>query len=93
MRMDKDLVQQTRLRIEQADRIMVTAHTRPDGDAIGSVLALGLGLQAEGKQVQMVLADGVPNARKAGDLSHPDSITGRGRAPHPRRGAFFLPYW
>ena len=59
--MDKDLVQQTRLRIEQADQIMVTAHTRPDGDAIGSVLGLGLALQAEGKQVQMVLADGVPN--------------------------------
>jgi phosphoesterase RecJ-like protein len=62
--MNKDLVQQTRLRIEQADRIMVTAHTRPDGDAIGSVLALGLALQAEGKKVQMVLADGVPNALK-----------------------------
>ncbi len=62
--MNKDLVQQTRLRIEQAERIMVTAHTRPDGDAIGSVLALGLGLQAEGKKVQMVLADGVPNALK-----------------------------
>ncbi len=60
--MDKDLVQQARLRIEQADRVLVTAHTRPDGDAIGSVLGLGLALQAEGKQVQMVLADGVPSA-------------------------------
>lgn len=60
--MDKDLVQQARHRIEQADRILVTAHTRPDGDAIGSVLGLGLALQAEGKQVQMVLADGVPSA-------------------------------
>lgn len=62
--MNKDLVQQTRLRIEQADKIMVTAHTRPDGDAIGSVLGLGMALQAAGKQVQMLLADGVPSALK-----------------------------
>jgi phosphoesterase RecJ-like protein len=43
-----------------ATRILVTAHVRPDGDAIGSVLALGLSLQAAGKEVVMALQDGVP---------------------------------
>jgi phosphoesterase RecJ-like protein len=39
---------------------MVTTHVRPDGDAIGSLLGLGLALQQAGKDVQMVSADGVP---------------------------------
>ncbi|MRR30039.1 hypothetical protein EG834_06915, partial [bacterium] len=37
---------------------------RPDGDAVGSVLAMGLALQSAGKQVQMVLRDGVSNTFK-----------------------------
>jgi len=41
--------------IQNADRILVTAHIRPDGDAIGSVLAMGLALLEDGKTVQMVL--------------------------------------
>ena len=46
--------------IHQAQRILVTSHVRPDGDAVGSLLALGLALQDDGKDVQMILADGVP---------------------------------
>ncbi|NJN43511.1 MAG: bifunctional oligoribonuclease/PAP phosphatase NrnA [Anaerolineae bacterium] len=38
----------------------IVSHLRPDGDAIGSTLGLGLSLQAAGKQVQLVLQDGVP---------------------------------
>ncbi|MGD2026575.1 MAG: bifunctional oligoribonuclease/PAP phosphatase NrnA [Anaerolineales bacterium] len=60
--MNKKLVEQVRLRIEQSERVLITSHTRPDGDAIGSVLALGQGLQDAGKKVKMVLADGVPSA-------------------------------
>jgi phosphoesterase RecJ-like protein len=41
-------------------RFLVTAHARPDGDAIGSVLACGMLLQQLGKQVDMVLSDRVP---------------------------------
>jgi len=47
-------------RIRKARRIMVTTHVRPDGDAIGSLLGLGLALQQSGKDVQMISADGVP---------------------------------
>lgn len=43
-----------------AQRVLVVAHIRPDGDAIGSVIGLGLALKETGKDVQMVLPDGVP---------------------------------
>lgn len=55
------LVKEAGSRIEKAQRILVTSHVRPDGDAIGSVLAMGLSLQAKGKTVQMALKDGVPS--------------------------------
>lgn len=46
--------------ISQARDILLVSHIRPDGDAVGSLLGLGLSLQAAGKRVQMVLNDGVP---------------------------------
>jgi bifunctional oligoribonuclease and PAP phosphatase NrnA len=56
-----DLNTQIKSRFKSAARILITSHIRPDGDAIGSTLALGLALIDAGKQVQMVLADGVPS--------------------------------
>jgi phosphoesterase RecJ-like protein len=44
----------------QAGRILIVSHIRPDGDAIGAVLGLGLALREVGKNVQMVLSDGLP---------------------------------
>lgn len=46
-------------RLASANKIVIASHVRPDGDAIGSLLALGLALQDAGKSVQMVLVDGV----------------------------------
>jgi phosphoesterase RecJ-like protein len=46
-------------RLEAAQKVLVVSHVRPDGDAIGSLLAMGLALQNAGKAVQMVLTDGV----------------------------------
>jgi bifunctional oligoribonuclease and PAP phosphatase NrnA len=46
--------------IEQADRFLVTAHARPDGDAVGSVLACWMMLQQMGKQAEMAFSDRVP---------------------------------
>lgn len=40
--------------------IGIISHFRPDGDAIGSTLALGLALRAMGKDVTMWNEDGVP---------------------------------
>jgi len=47
-------------RLEEARRIVIASHVRPDGDAIGALLGLGLALKDAGKDVQMVLADGCP---------------------------------
>lgn len=60
--MEADKIQLNTIRdeIQSARRILVVSHIRPDGDAIGSLLGLGLCLMAAGKQVQMVLSDGVP---------------------------------
>lgn len=57
---NNSVIQQLKELISPAKRALVTSHVRPDGDAIGSVLALGLALEDSGKDVQMVLADGVP---------------------------------
>jgi bifunctional oligoribonuclease and PAP phosphatase NrnA len=43
-----------------ARRVLITSHVRPDGDAVGSLLGLGLALIDAGKDVRMVLGDGVP---------------------------------
>jgi len=47
---------------KEAQRILVTAHMRPDGDAIGALLGLGLALRHAGKEATMILADGVPSS-------------------------------
>lgn len=54
------MIQEIKARLQAANSVIVASHVRPDGDAIASVLGLGLALQAKGKQVQMVLSDGVP---------------------------------
>ncbi len=46
--------------ITAARTIAVSGHINPDGDCIGSLLALGLGLESLGKQVRFLSADGVP---------------------------------
>ena len=39
---------------------LILAHQRPDGDAIGSAVALGLALEQAGKKPQLVFSDGLP---------------------------------
>ena len=51
-------------RLEKARNVIIASHVRPDGDAIGSLLGLGLALRDVGKSVQMVLVDGVPSSFK-----------------------------
>jgi len=45
-------------RIKDSNSILIISHVRPDADAAGSVLGLGLALENAGKKVQMVLEDG-----------------------------------
>ena len=46
--------------ILQRQRFVITSHARPDGDAIGSQVAMALALRELGKDVQMVGADPAP---------------------------------
>jgi phosphoesterase RecJ-like protein len=46
--------------IRARQRFVITSHARPDGDAIGSQVAMGLALRALGKQVRLVDADPPP---------------------------------
>lgn len=46
--------------IRAGERFLVTSHSRPDGDAVGSVLAMGMLLEQMGKRVDLVTADRIP---------------------------------
>ncbi len=60
--MPEALDEQIRQALQSAQHIAIYSHIRPDGDAVGSLLGLGLALEDAGKQVQMVLTDGVPRS-------------------------------
>jgi phosphoesterase RecJ-like protein len=51
---------------------LIASHARPDGDSIGSSLALSIGLKALGKEVQVVHADPTPSSY--GDLPGVETI-------------------
>ena len=42
-------------------RFLITSHARPDGDSIGSQLAMAYALEAMGKEVRLVNADPAPD--------------------------------
>lgn len=50
--------------LKKAKRVLIVAHIRPDGDAVSSLLGLGVALQNSHKEVQMVMKDGVMKAFK-----------------------------
>ena len=62
--MDEEISRLIKERLVNAKSIVIASHVRPDGDAIGSLLGLGLALRDAGKSVQMVLADGAPSSFK-----------------------------
>jgi phosphoesterase RecJ-like protein len=45
--------------VDAHERFLVISHVRPDGDAYGSTLALGLALRGLGKDVKLVNSDGM----------------------------------
>lgn len=45
---------------QQHQKFVLLSHVRPDGDAIGSQIALGFALMAAGKTVHLINDDGVP---------------------------------
>lgn len=46
--------------LHKANSMLLVSHIRPDGDAIGSLVGMGLALQTAGKSVQLILEDPIP---------------------------------
>jgi bifunctional oligoribonuclease and PAP phosphatase NrnA len=47
--------------LSRGERFLVCSHSRPDGDAVGSMLAMGMLIEKLGKRADLVAADRVPN--------------------------------
>jgi len=62
--MSSEIIGAIKARLDTAQNIVVASHIRPDGDAIGSLLGIGLALKNAGKVVQLVLVDGLPSSFK-----------------------------
>jgi phosphoesterase RecJ-like protein len=46
--------------LHRGKRFLICSHTRPDGDALGSMLALGMVIEQMGKTADLVTADCIP---------------------------------
>lgn len=64
-------------RLLAAERVVITSHIRPDGDAIGSMIGLGLFLRKLGKQVSLISNDPPPmNLEWMNELAEITKFTG-----------------
>lgn len=48
-------------RIRAAHRILMSTHQDPDGDGVGAILALGRALEADGKEIDLLLPNRCPH--------------------------------
>jgi len=53
-------LQEIKSALNQSPNLLLFCHVDPDGDALGSLLGLGLALKDHGWQVQLISPDGVP---------------------------------
>lgn len=74
--------------LREGERFLVCSHSRPDGDAVGSILAMGMLLEQMGKRVDLVTADRVPIVHRA--LPNSDSILTALRVHGPYDAAILL---
>lgn len=59
--LDKNGLQQWHSLVDNAERIVLVCHVNPDGDALGSILALKSWLSRQGKQVTAITPNGFPD--------------------------------
>ncbi len=59
---DSEKAKELRRLIEESEKIVLTCHVRPDGDAIGSTLGLWHLLSALGKEVTVIVPDKAPSS-------------------------------
>ena len=74
--------------LREGERFLVCSHSRPDGDAVGSVLAMGMLLEQMGKRADLVTADRVPIVHRA--MPRADSIRTAHRVHGPYDAAILL---
>ncbi len=60
MKKNKALMKEAAALLSEDNRFLVTAHERPDGDAVGSILAMGHVLGEQGRQCVLYTQDDVP---------------------------------
>jgi phosphoesterase RecJ-like protein len=76
-----DQIEHVLQHITERRHFLVTSHTRPDGDAIGSTLALALILRKMGKTADVVMGDSVPVIYRplphAETIIHTSRVNGR----------------
>jgi bifunctional oligoribonuclease and PAP phosphatase NrnA len=81
-------MQQVFAQIRQRQEFLLTSHARPDGDAIGSLLALAAILLNMGKSASIIMSDPVPVIYKP--LPHADSIIQSSQISRPYETAIVL---
>ncbi|HXG53747.1 MAG TPA: bifunctional oligoribonuclease/PAP phosphatase NrnA [Vicinamibacterales bacterium] len=74
-------IERIREEITRRQRFLITSHARPDGDSIGSQLAMAFALDALGKSVRIVNADAAPEHYQ--DFPGMDRIEIAERVEHP----------
>lgn len=66
--------------LRRGERFLACSHARPDGDAVGSMLAMGMLLKQMGKRADLVAADRVPALYRwlpgAGEIRHEGRVHG-----------------
>ncbi len=62
MKRNEDSIKEVAALLSSRDRFVVTAHERPDGDAVGSILAMGHMLKRNHKDTVLYTQDEVPSS-------------------------------
>jgi phosphoesterase RecJ-like protein len=74
--------------IREGERFLVCSHSRPDGDAVGSMLAMGMLLEQMGKRADLVTADRIPAVYRS--LPGADTVRTAMRVHGPYDAAILL---
>ncbi len=62
---DEHHIQEIAQWLESRKKLLITGHQRPDGDCLGSALALGMALEETGKKCTIVSSDSLPHMYSA----------------------------
>ena len=87
-KVDRDPIQAIIRILRAGERFLVVSHSRPDGDAVGSMLAMGMLIEQMGKRADLITADRIPIVYRK--LPGADSIRTALRVHGPYDAAILL---